>query len=87
MITANSRSLPAVILRNTDTTDLDYVLAAEQSEENRRFVISKTQAEHNRSLNNPNCAHPIVEAETRVDDLILIGLLDPNQSFEFRRTV
>jgi hypothetical protein len=86
MITANSRSLPAVTLRNTDTA-LDYVLAAEQSEENRRFVISKTQAEHNRSLNNPNCAHPIVEAETRVDDLILMGLLDPNQSVEFRRTL
>jgi len=70
MITANSRSLPAVILRNTDTTDLDYVLAAEQSEENRRFVIPRKREEHNRSLNNPNCAHLIVEAETRVGYVI-----------------
>ena len=69
MITANSRSLPAVTLRNTDTA-LDYVLAAEQSEENRRFVIPRTREEHNRRLNNPNCAHLIVEAETRVGYVI-----------------
>jgi diamine N-acetyltransferase len=87
MITANSSSLPAVTLRNTDTTDLDYVLAAEQSEENRRFVIPRTRAEHNRSLNNPNCGHLIVEAETRVGYVILMGLRDPNQSVEFRRIV
>jgi diamine N-acetyltransferase len=84
MSRANCYSLPVVKLRDARIADLDYVLAAEHSEENRRFVIPWTRAEHNRSLNNPNCAHLIVEAETRVGYVILMGLRDPNQSIEFR---
>ena len=86
MITS-SLSLPLVTLRNTGTDDLDYILAAEQHVENRSFIVPWTRDEHSRSFSDPNCAHLIVEAETRVGYLILFGLRDPNKSIEFRRIV
>ena len=87
MIKADSPSLPPVRFRNTETVDLDYVLAAEQNQENRFFIIPWTREEHSRSLSDPNCAHLVVEAETRIGYVILFGLRDPHKSIEFRRIV
>ena len=87
MIEPNPFSLPAVRFRNTETVDLDYVLAAEENEENRLFIIPWTRDEHSRRLIDPNCAHLVVEAETRVGYVILFGLRDPHKSIEFRRII
>jgi diamine N-acetyltransferase len=87
MIPACCSSLPAVTLRDTLIADLDYILGAEHDEENRRFVIPWTREEHSSSLNNPDCAHLIIEADTRVGYVILMGLSDPHQSIELRRIV
>jgi diamine N-acetyltransferase len=87
MITTTSLDLPVVTLRKTQPADLGYVLTAEEDQENRPFIIPWTHDQHNRSLSDPNCAHLIVEAETRVGYVILVGLRDPNKSIEFRRIV
>ena len=76
-----------VHLRQTQKTDLDYVLAAEHGQDNKPFVIPWTREQHLQSLADPNCTHLIAEAETRVGYVILVGLLDPNKSIEFHRIV
>src|SRR5262245_52913346 len=73
------KSLSALRLRRTKESDLDYVLAAEHSEENRLFVIPWSREEHLQALANPDIAHLIVEAETSVAYVILAGLRDPNR--------
>jgi len=82
-----SKSLDALGLRRTEETDLDYVLAVEHSEENRLFVIPWSREQHRQALADPNVAHLIAHAQTRVGYVILAGLLDPNQSIELRRIV
>jgi RimJ/RimL family protein N-acetyltransferase len=77
-------------LRPTTTVDLDFVLHAEQSDDNRAFVHQWTRERHLAALSNPDVAHLIVErtADHRpVGYVILMGLQDPNQSLEFRRIV
>lgn len=76
-----------VRLRKTTENDLDYVLAAEHSEENRSFVIPWLRERHLQTMADPNCAHLIAEADKEVGYVILLGLLDPNRSLEFRRIV
>lgn len=77
-------------MRRTAESDLDFVLAAEGAEENRRFVGRWARAQHREALSNPDLAHLVVES---VDDarpvgyVIMAGLLDANRSVEFRRVV
>lgn len=81
------KTLHAITLRKTQESDLDYVLAAEHNDENCRFVIPWSREEHLKVLTDPDLAHLIVQTDTRVGYVILAGLLDPNQSIEFRRIV
>jgi RimJ/RimL family protein N-acetyltransferase len=74
-------------LRQTEATDLDYVLSAEHSDDNRQYVIPWSREQHLLALADPDIAHLIVEQETRLGYVILAGLRDPNQSIEFRRIV
>jgi len=74
-------------LSKTEEGDLDYVLGAEHSEENRLFVIPWSREKHLQALSDPDLAHLIVQAETKIGYVILAGLLEPNQSIEFRRVV
>lgn len=79
-----------VRLRRTVDGDLDFVLAAEGAEDNRRYVSQWTRGQHREALTNPDLAHLIVEG---VDDgrpvgyVIMAGLSDGNGSVEFRRVV
>ena len=79
-----------VRLRRTAEGDLDFVLAAEGAEENRRFVGQWTREQHREALSNPDLAHLVVES---VEDgrpvgyVIMAGLLDADRSVEFRRVV
>lgn len=77
-------------LRRTSEGDLDFVLAAEGAEDNRRFVGQWTREQHREAMSHPDLAHLVVE---RVDEgrpvgyVIMAGLLDANRSVEFRRVV
>ena len=79
-----------VRLKKTQSDDLNFVLRAEQSEENRPFVVQWSKERHSEALINENMAHMVVEAETdgrRVGYVILAGIGDPNQNIEFKRIV
>ena len=79
-----------ISLRPSGENDLDYVLAAEQSTENRRFVTGWTREQHQAAQTSADLAHLIIETVTdgtRIGYVILAGLLDTNQSIEFRRIV
>ena len=77
-------------MRRAAEGDLDFVLAAEGAEENRRFVGQWSREQHREALSNPDLAHLVVESiedERPVGYVIMAGLLDGNRSVEFRRVV
>ncbi len=77
-------------LRRTTQDDLDFVLNAEQSAENRSFVSVWTRNEHLAALASKDLAHLIFEriaTNRSVGYIILAGLADANKSIEFRRIV
>jgi len=77
-------------LRRTSEGDLDFVLAAEGAEENRRFVGQWTREQHREAMSNPDLAHLVVESVEHsrpVGYVIMAGLLDANRALEFRRVV
>ena len=77
------------LLRTTED-DLDFVLSAEQSAENRSFVSGWAREQHLGALTSKDLSHLIIENITdgsRVGYIILAGLADANQSIEFRRIV
>src|SRR5688572_1449830 len=79
-----------IILRPTTLADLGFVLAAEASEENRRFILQWPREQHAAAIDSPTFAHRIVEdAATReiVGYAILLGLGGSHRSIEFRRIV
>lgn len=79
-----------VRLRRTLEDDLDFVLRAEQSAENRPFVLLWSSEQHLTALTSEDIAHLIIEELSvgkRVGYIILAGLADKNQSVEFRRIV
>ena len=80
----NIRLLP------TSEDDLDFVLSAEQSAENRSFVSVWAREQHLGALTSEGLSHLIIEDTndgSRVGYIILAGLADANQSIEFRRIV
>ena len=80
----------SVSLRRTAEGDLDFVLAAEGAEENRRFVSQWTRERHRRALSDPDQLHLVAESVGGggpVGYVIMAGLLDANRSVEFRRVV
>jgi RimJ/RimL family protein N-acetyltransferase len=77
-------------LLRTRKDDLDFVLSAEQSAENRSFISVWTREQHLDALTCKNLSHLIIENITegsRVGYVILAGLADANQSIELRRIV
>lgn len=84
------RNIMLVRLKKTQSDDLDFVLCAEHSQENRPFVVLWSEGQHSAILTNENMAHMVVEANTdrrRVGYVILAGLGDPNRNIEFKRIV
>jgi hypothetical protein len=80
----------SIRLRQTLGSDLDFVLNAERSDENSKFVITWTYEQHKQALSSKDLLHLIVE---RCDDnkpigyIILAGLEQAHRSIEFRRIV
>ena len=80
----------SIRLVGTRENDLDFVLSAEQSAENRSFVTVWTREQHLGALSNKDLCSLIIENTAdgrRVGYIILAGLADINQSIEFRRMV
>ncbi len=79
---------PRVGLRKTDFSDLEYVTALEQAEENRRYVFQQTQDQHREMMASPDIAHLIVmRGNTPIGFMILAGLAGSNGSIELKRFV
>lgn len=79
-----------VRLRKTQPDDINFVLNAENSEENRHFVFLWSEDQHRFALKDKNMAHFIVEASTDhrcVGYIILAGLSVPNLNIELKRIV
>lgn len=76
-------------LRRTTEADLDFVLAAEQTAENRRFVSVWTSDQHKAACSSKDLSHLVIEnaGGEPVGYIILAGLADENESIEFRRIV
>ena len=77
-------------LRRTSEDDLDFVLSAEQSKENRPFVSAWAREQHLGALTSEDLSHLIIENSPdgkRIGYIILAGLADANQSIELRRIV
>lgn len=78
-----------VRLRPTTVADLDYVLAAEQADENRAFVMSWPREQHGAALSDADLLHRIIEDESgeTVGFMLVAGVAQPHRSIEFRRIV
>ena len=77
-------------LRRTREDDLDFVLNAEQSAENRPFISVWTREQQLGALGSEGLSHLMIESIARcrrVGYIIMAGLTDANGSVEFRRIV
>ncbi|MBD2677773.1 MULTISPECIES: GNAT family N-acetyltransferase [Nostoc] len=78
---------PNLRLCKTEKADLDYIISAENDDENRQYIIPWSREQHLQAMLNHDIAHLIVKNQTRIGYVILAGLLDFNQNIEFRRIV
>ena len=80
----------SIRLLRTGENDLDFVLSAEQSADNRPFVSVWMRAQHLDAVTSADVLHLIIENAadgSRVGYVILAGLADANQNLELRRIV
>jgi len=80
----------SIRLLRTCENDLDFVLSAEHSAENRSFVSVWMREQHLDAVTSEDVLHLIIENTadgSRVGYVILAGLADANQSIELRRIV
>jgi diamine N-acetyltransferase len=84
-----------VTLRSTQITDLDYVLAAEYSQENSSYIGQWSREQHIDLFSQADAAHLIVEAGQttqpeqleKVGYVIVQGLTNPDASILLKRLV
>ncbi|MGB0564179.1 MAG: GNAT family N-acetyltransferase [Spirulinaceae cyanobacterium] len=79
-----------ILLRPTQTTDLDFVCQAERDPANCAFILQWSRAEHTAALSDPNVTHQIIERSADavpVGYTILAGLTNPNRCLELKRLV
>jgi len=80
----------SIVLRPTLESDLDFVTASEQADENSPFIVVWTREQHEVALSSADMAHLIIQHSAKdkpVGYVILTGLAQPHQSIEFRRIV
>ena len=81
-------SLKGISMRRTQEADLDFVLTAEQAEENAPYVAQWSRERHRAAFEDEDILHVLLEdQEGSVGYAILAGLKDPNKSIELRRVV
>ncbi|WP_067934248.1 GNAT family N-acetyltransferase [Alicyclobacillus kakegawensis] len=77
-------------IRNTKPQDLDFVLRLESDEDNARFIIPWSRAEHERAMTDADKAHLVIERtddHRRIGYMILAGVQNLNRSVELIRIV
>jgi len=75
-------------LRITEDSDLAYVVAAEQDEENRRYVSQQSVDTHKAMMLDENYLHMVVEDKSgRVGYVILRGLKNASGCLELMRVL
>lgn len=77
-------------LRITTEKELEFILAAEQHEENKPYVGQWNRLQHLQSLDDPDIGHFIVYDESAAEAvgyIILAGLTSPHDCIEFKRLV
>ena len=81
---------PAVRLRPTMSSDLDFVISVEQDAANRPFITPWDRTQHEGAIRFPDFRHFIVEAGAAypsVGFVILQGCRNPHRSIELKRIV
>ena len=81
---------PAVRLRPTMSSDLDFVISVEQDDANRSFITPWDRTQHEGAIRFPDFRHFIVEAGASypsVGFVILQGCRNPHRSIELKRMV
>ncbi len=89
-MTAQPQPLPAVRLRPTMASDLDWVLGLERDSHNLPFITPWERTQHEGALRIPDLRHFIVEIEghgERSGFVILQGCRNPHRSVELKRIV
>ena len=85
-----AQPLPAVRLRPTMASDLDWVLGLERDSHNLPFITPWERTQHEGALRIPDLRHFIVEIEghgERSGFVILQGCRNPHRSVELKRIV
>ncbi len=83
-------STPAVRLRPTMSSDLDFVISVEQDPANRPFITPWDRTQHEGAIRFPDFRHFIVEAGPGYPSagfVILQGCRNPHRSIELKRIV
>ena len=81
---------PLIILRPTTAADLDFVLAAEQTDENAQYVRQWSRDRHLQACDQANERHWIVwdeAAQKPAGYVIVLGIQDPDQCLLIKRIV
>ena len=77
-----------ISIRKTIEADLDFVIAAENAEENSPHVVQWSREQHIAAFYNEDIMHLIIESENiKVGYAIIAGLKDINKAIELRRIV
>jgi diamine N-acetyltransferase len=77
-----------VSIRKSTVADLDFVIAAENAEENAPNVLQWSREQHIAALHSEDILHAIIEADGKsVGYAITAGLKDSNKAIELRRIV
>ncbi|MDF2841274.1 MAG: family N-acetyltransferase [Clostridia bacterium] len=81
-------TLDNLSIRKTTEADLDFVIAAENAEENAPHVVQWSREQHIAAFHNEDILHVILEADGRaVGYTILAGRREANRAIELRRIV
>lgn len=80
--------LDHVSISQTSSEDLDFVITAENAEENAPHVVQWSREQHMAAFQNEDILHVIIESEgTKVGYAIIAGLKEANKAIELRRIV
>jgi diamine N-acetyltransferase len=80
--------LDSISIRKTTGADLDFVLAAENADENSPHVAQWTREQHIAAFGSEDILHVIIEADGKaVGYAILAGRMEANKAIELRRIV
>jgi diamine N-acetyltransferase len=75
-------------LRYTTLKDLEFVCSLESDKENAQYIIPWSKERHEKSLEDKDILHLIIEEKSNniaVGYIILAGLMNPNKSVELMR--